>query len=139
MKVKGDLILISSDIKHSLTKILPIEQSLIPVRFKRKMAYSGAFIEEFIEKVKVKMYYTWLKRHNHLYKDVTLDETLIEQFESESISVEEEIDQAFKQQGDEKSCCEDEDVSVDFLEDYFDQEAFEPVQSPQSMSVGSCC
>ena len=31
LKVKGDLILISSDIMHSLNKILPINQSLIPV------------------------------------------------------------------------------------------------------------
>ena len=60
LKVKGDLILISSDIEHSMNRLLPVNQSLIPVRFKRKLAYSGAYIEEFIEKMKVKMYYSWL-------------------------------------------------------------------------------
>ena len=47
-KVRGDLILISSDIEHSLNKILPIQQSLIPVCFKRKLSYTGAYIEEYI-------------------------------------------------------------------------------------------
>ena len=44
-KVKGDLILISADIRDSLEKILPLEQSLIPVAFKRKLAYGGSYIE----------------------------------------------------------------------------------------------
>ena len=53
-KVKGDLILISSDLRHSLSKILPVDQSLIPVCFKRKLAYTGSYIEEFIERQKNK-------------------------------------------------------------------------------------
>ena len=54
-KVKGDLILISADIKNSLETILPLEQSLIPVAFKRKLAYRGSFIEEMIDREKVKL------------------------------------------------------------------------------------
>ena len=54
-KVKGDLILISADVKESLDKILPLEQSLIPVSFKRKLEYGGYFIEEFIDKEKVRL------------------------------------------------------------------------------------
>ena len=54
-KVKGDLILISSDVNHSLTKVLPVDQSLIPVCFKRKLSYSGSYIEEYVEKQKIKM------------------------------------------------------------------------------------
>ena len=83
-KVKGDLILISSDIYHSLSKILPLQQSLIPVCFKRKLSYDGSYIEEYIEKVKVKMYFDWLKTHNHLYKNVDFDTTLVENFLAES-------------------------------------------------------
>ena len=62
LKVRGDLILISSDIHHSLSRVLPNEQSLIPVRFKRKLAYSGAYIEEYVEKNKVSVYFSWLKK-----------------------------------------------------------------------------
>ena len=65
-KVKGDLILISSDVSHALSEILPLQQSLIPVCFKRKLSYSGSFIEEYIEKEKVQMYFDWLKKNNHL-------------------------------------------------------------------------
>ena len=73
LKVKGDLILISSDIDHSLSKILPSEQGLIPVCFKRKLSYGGSYLEEYVEKNKVKMYFSWLKKHNHLFKDIELD------------------------------------------------------------------
>ena len=84
LKVKGDLILISSDIVHSLEKILPIDQGLIPVSFKRKLSYSGSYIEEFIEKPKVEMYFSWFKRYNHLFKDTELDSNLIKAFEDET-------------------------------------------------------
>ena len=126
LKVKGDLILISSDIGHSLNKILPIQQNLIPVSFKRKLSYSGAYIEEYIEKEKVKMYYCWLKRHNHLFKEIELDQTLIDTFESKSTSNMDEFEDNSEQQNFESRS--DEDNEVDFLENYFDQESFEPVK-----------
>ena len=86
MKVKGDLILISADIDHSLSKVLPLQQSLIPVCFKRKLSYHGSYIEEYVEKDKIKLYFAWLKRHNHLYKDIELNSSLLDTFESECIS-----------------------------------------------------
>ena len=67
-KVKGDLILISSDLKHTMDRILPIDQNLIPVSFKRRLAYSGAFLEEYVEKKKILMFFEFLKKNNHLYK-----------------------------------------------------------------------
>ena len=127
LKVKGDLILISSDIEHSLNKILPIQQNLIPVSFKRKLSYTGAYIEEFIEKEKVNMYFSWLKRHNHLFKDVDFDQNLIGDFESESISNMDRFDETCKEQIIEPTKVEDQEV--EFLEDYFDQEQFEPVKA----------
>ena len=39
-----------------------------------------------IEKEKVEMYFSWLKENNHLYKDISLDENLIDQFITESTS-----------------------------------------------------
>ena len=61
LKVRGDLILISSNVGSSLSKILPRQQNLIPVSFKRNLSYSGAFIEEFVEKQKLQIYFSWLK------------------------------------------------------------------------------
>ena len=57
LKVKGDLILISSNLEHSLSQILPLEQNFIPVSFKRKLAYSGSFIEEIVERKKNSAHY----------------------------------------------------------------------------------
>ena len=109
-KVKGDLILISSDICHSLTKILPVNQGLIPVSFKRKLSYTGSYIEEYIEKDKVKMYYSWLKKYNQLYNDTQLDS-----FEDESISASKYFERITRQEGEElhsnESDSEDSDVN----------------------------
>ena len=96
-KVKGDLILISSDISHSLSKVLPLQQSLIPVSFKRKINYTGSFIEEYIEKEKVKMYFAWLQENNHLYKEVNLKTELIDQFIDESNLASEEFEDRTKE------------------------------------------
>ena len=68
LKLRGDLILISSDLEHTMSKILPIDQQLIPVSFKRRLAYSGAYLEEYVEKMKVLLYFQFLKENNHLYK-----------------------------------------------------------------------
>ena len=42
-KVKGDLIMISADLKSSLDKILPCNQNLIPVSFKRNLKFKGNY------------------------------------------------------------------------------------------------
>ena len=98
LKLKGDLILISSNIDHSLLKVLPVNQNLIPVCFKRKLAYKGAYIEEYVEKEKIKLYFTWFKKNNHLFKDMELDSTLIDQFEDESMSFAKKFEENTKQQ-----------------------------------------
>ena len=98
-KVKGDLILISSDIPHSLSKILPVQQCLIPVSFKRKLSYTGSYIEEYVEKEKIKMYFAWFKKYNHLFKSIELDSNLIEEFESESSTASCEFENSTKEEG----------------------------------------
>ena len=50
IKVKGSVILISSDISHSMSRILPRKQNLLPVCLKRKMEYTGNYMEEMIDK-----------------------------------------------------------------------------------------
>ena len=41
LKVQGNLILFSSDLQHSMEKILPQDQMIIPVSLKRKLHYKG--------------------------------------------------------------------------------------------------
>ena len=57
LKVMGNLILISTDIEHSLSKILPHEQKLIPVSLKRKISYKGYYIEEWVDVEKIEIYF----------------------------------------------------------------------------------
>ena len=80
LKLKGDLILISSNLEHSLTKVLPATQHLLPVCFKRKLSYSGSYIEEVVERKKIQMYFKFFKKHNHLYENLTLDSNAMKGF-----------------------------------------------------------
>ena len=57
MKVRGNLILISADIASSLEKILPQSQNIIPVRFKRKLVYTGHYAAEYIDRAKLELYF----------------------------------------------------------------------------------
>ena len=77
-KVKGGLILISADISTTLSRILPQPQNLIPVCLNRKLEYKGNYIEEVIDKEKVKAYFQFFKQYNPLFKDITLNEDLID-------------------------------------------------------------
>ena len=135
-KVKGDLILISSDLSHSLNKILPIQQSLIPVAFKRKLSYTGSYIEQYVETEKVKMYFSWFKKYNHLYKDLELDTNLVEEFKVESVSASKDFERVTRKNEEEiepnvsedetDECIETEEVNeVDFSKH---SEIFEPYQ-----------
>ena len=90
-KVLGDLILISANVSESMENILPLEQSLVPVSFKQKLTYQGSFIEEFIEKEKVKLYFDWLKANNHLYANFEFDEKIMDDFEDESLNISSEF------------------------------------------------
>ena len=67
-KVRGNLILISADVTHSLSRILPLSQNIIPVCFKRKLEYTGNYLEEVIDKNKVQAYFDFYKANNPLYK-----------------------------------------------------------------------
>ena len=77
--------MISADLQSSINKILPCQQHLIPVVFKRKLSYQGHFIEEWIDRRKVLAYFSWLKRYNHLFEDYKLDEKIIDEFENQAM------------------------------------------------------
>ena len=131
-KVKGDLILISSDIKHSLSRILPLQQSLIPVSFKRRLSYTGAYMEEFIEREKIKMYFTWLKRHNHLFKDIELDPSLIDNIESEALSNANDFEDDSSENSPSVESSDQNVFDAEFISDSFDQVPFIPITSDKN-------
>ena len=85
MKVKGDLIMMSSEITESLNKILPLKQDIIGVAFRRRLSYKGHFIEEYVDKNKIRAYFNFFKKYNHLYEDFTFDSEALDKFEEETM------------------------------------------------------
>ena len=77
--------MISADLQTTIDKILPQQQHLIPVVFKRKLSYQGHFIEEWIDRKKVLAYFSWFKKYNHLYEDFELDQKIIDEFEKQAM------------------------------------------------------
>ena len=92
-KVIGDLILISADLMHTMEKIIPHEQSLIPISFKRRLQYKGHYIEEHVDKEKLLTYFEWFRKNNHLFKDFIFDTSLVDQFISSSMKQSKEMDE----------------------------------------------
>ena len=62
--------MITSDLQHSFSKILPAPQQMIPVSPKRKLNYSGYYIEEWIDSNKISLYFCWFTENNPLFKDI---------------------------------------------------------------------
>ena len=77
--------MISADLQTTIDKILPQQQHLIPVVFKRKLSYQGHFIDEWIDRNKVLAYFSWFKKYNHLYEDFELDQKIIDEFEKQAM------------------------------------------------------
>ena len=76
----------------SVLKILPIQQNLVPVSFKKKLEYTGYYIQEYVDKEKVLIYFKWFKKYNHLFKDYELDESLITEYENRCMEKTKEMD-----------------------------------------------
>ena len=84
-QVKGELIMISADMVESLRKILPVEQNLVPVSFKKKLEYTGHYMQEYVDKKKIQIYFDWFKKFNHLFQDYELDKKLINDYEKNAL------------------------------------------------------
>ena len=76
--------MISSDVTSSLENILPNKNILIPVSFKRKLEYKGYYLQEYIDRVKLGLYFQFFKTNNHLYEDIEVGD--LEKFEEELCS-----------------------------------------------------
>lgn len=81
IKVRGNIIMISADVVEYLTKIIPRNQQLLAVKFKRKLTYDGHVMHEIIDKKKVELYFHWLRNNNNLFEDLELNEGLFDDFE----------------------------------------------------------
>jgi len=84
--------MVSADVVDSMNQILPKEQNLLPISFKRKIDYTGHYMQEYVDRKKLEVYFRWFQRHNHLFKDMKLDENLIDKFESEAQKTVENLD-----------------------------------------------
>ena len=113
MRVRGNLILISADVASSLSKILPLSQNIVPIRFKRKLVYDGHYLAEYVDRRKIELYFNWFQRHNPLFKDMSLNDELLDKFEED---LREEVDSILKlsqQDQSKKNIQQDEDVEED--------------------------
>ena len=77
--------MITSDLPHSLNKILPQTQDLLGVAFKRNLKYTGHFLEEMIDRSKVHVYFKFFQKYNHLYKDFSFSEETLDNFERKAL------------------------------------------------------
>merc|ERR1712030_107446 len=50
------------------------------------------YMQEYIDRNKLQVYFRWFQQHNHLFKDMVLDEDLIENFEKEAQETVERMD-----------------------------------------------
>lgn len=91
-QLKGDLIMVSANVVQSMNTVLPVSQNLIPVALKRKMEYSGHYMQEYIDRLKLRTYFEWFKRHNHIFQNMELDESSIDKFEHDTQMLVEESD-----------------------------------------------
>mgnify|MGYP001500152005 FL=1 len=77
LKCYGPMVCVSADINHSVQKIenrLELQhETLIPVNFKRKLSFTGSYISKVIDPDKVFVWLDYLKRNNHLYKEMNYD------------------------------------------------------------------
>ena len=126
LKVHGNLILISSDVAQALQTIIPREQRILPVAFKRKLSYDGHYLAEFIDKKKIEIYFNWLKRNNHLYKDVEFSTNILDELQEDLCK--EDIEEDIETLPIPKDLESNEDTNIVDIEDEIDLFASELIE-----------
>ena len=58
---------------------LPSETELVPLKLKRKLAYTGHYMYDYISPEKVLSALRWLKQNNPLYAETDINEDWVEQ------------------------------------------------------------
>ena len=135
VKVHGNMILISSDIEHSMSKILPCEQKIIPVSLKRKLSYKGYYIEEWVDVAKIEIYFNWLKTNNPFFKDVQLNKNKIAMYEQNLV---EDMEEYLKTPDNNHL---DDEIDKSYISDQsedeyeFDKELTKPIEIKDEINV----
>ena len=114
--------MISADLQSTIDKILPQQQHLIPVVFKRKLSYQGHFIEEWIDRKKVLAYFTWFKKYNHLFEDYEFDQKIIDEFEKQAMDSLEKCDSDDDEEEDEEISQPDAGCSSSVIVDKYQED-----------------
>ena len=66
---------------------LPSQSELIPLKLKRKLAYKGHYLYDYITPDKILTALRWLKTHNPLYADIEIDEEWVHNAESNDLEL----------------------------------------------------
>ena len=64
-----------------MEKILPQQQIIIPVSWKRKIHYRRFYLEEWVDVKKVELYFNCFKKTNPFFKDIEFSRTRLSEFE----------------------------------------------------------
>ena len=87
------------------------------------MWHKALKVEKYNDKEKIKCYFSWLKKYNHLYEDYDFDINLIEEFENESAEVSKKFEENTKT-GLNASEDSDDDLSIPEKSDGEEEDIF---------------
>ena len=77
LKLLGSSICIEADIEHTMERLKITSENIIPVSFKRKLAYRGHYLEQVVNKQNIFDWLSFLMVNNPLYKNIRVNKTEI--------------------------------------------------------------
>ncbi|XP_062581095.1 uncharacterized protein LOC134242909 [Saccostrea cucullata] len=124
--VHGPVICVPSDMRKTVS--LPMKQDenlLLRVKLKRKLNYKGYFEYQFVNTTHIMSALSYLKEHNHWYKDIKIESSL-----EEDLTIQEEMTEENVEARDNvgiteemvafDTCLQPVDVAQEVLDHYFD-------------------
>ena len=77
LKLLGSSICIEAKIEHTIERLKITSENIIPVSFKRKLAYRGHYLEQVVNKQNIFDWLSFLMVNNPLYKNIRVNKTEI--------------------------------------------------------------
>ena len=77
LKMVGSSICIEADITHTIERLQITSDKIIPVSFKRKLAYTGHYLEQVVNKQKIFDWLSFFRLNNSLFKNIAINKTEI--------------------------------------------------------------
>ena len=115
-----------------MCRILPRKQNLLPVCLKRKLEYTGNYLEEIIDRNKVNAYFNFFKRFNPLFNKEELKDEKINDFENDCSLATEDFEEALSKVDDiEISTSENQDASSESSNNDFDDPTLNSFFNPE--------